>query len=190
LFRRQNIDENSTPGMRYLYWGLTGARFGPSSKGKDIIEEKQPNTGSRLAWAGGSTEPVSNTEPQATSAHERIARLIAERDSARYERELEIDYRETLLRDLEMLRVQLDEAQRRIMELEKAAQPAQTSQGEVLLEQELVEARKRISELEALVARQEQPSAPAAQHSAGQDEMMDIFLQFLGSQENRDDAQL
>lgn len=188
MFRHHEIDPHDKPGIRYLYWGLTGARFGRSGK----------QTPAHRLWLGSETAhpeetPAETGIPRDASPENVIARLTAERDSAQSERELEADYREALLRNVEMLRKQLDDAQRRIRQFEaaRAPEPVDKNNRQCELERELAEARRRILELETQrpstpnVA----PQPPAAVPVDG-DDMMDIFLQFAGTQEQRPDADI
>lgn len=222
MFGRRNIPAqpthgNEAPGIRYLYWGLTGARFGRSAKSaRTEVEPKPQGLTRHLAWAQWDDAPPdlivpdqneeSPAEPADNSDHlpdsprhleETIARLTAERDAARYERELEADYREALVRTVDMLRGQLDEAQRRLMALDPDASymddPSGASSHEAQLEKQLADATKRIVELEATIATNTAESAVATKTpipASQQDDMMDIFLQFVGTQDRPDDARL
>ena len=218
MFKRHHIHftektrkGSEPPGIRYLYCGLTGARFARSSKSrrKDDTQTPHQPVPSTSTWynllrpgppAQTPEEPPSQppenemVPPQDSTPEQTIARLTAERDSACSERELEADYREALLRNIEVVSHQLNETQRRLMKLERAAQPAaQPSEGldqspepgerERRLERELNEALERIAQLESAAALM--PPAPLAR---GQEGMMDAFLQFVGLQDRHDDS--
>ncbi|MCX5770564.1 MAG: hypothetical protein NTZ09_09875 [Candidatus Hydrogenedentes bacterium] len=202
MFKRHHFNKKTgkgaeQSGIRYLYCGLTGARFARSSRPKEVQTPHQPTSNppptydliepSAPAEAPAAEEPH-KAEPQDDSAPvqdstpgQTIARLTAERDAARYERELEADYREALQRDLDVTSHQLKETQRRLMDLGKPSPPP--SERECRLEHELEEARNRISELEAGAALSPLPTLPR-----GQEGMMDAFLQFVGLQERHDDS--
>jgi len=185
--------------MRYLYCGLTGVRFARSSKSRGANDTQTPHrpastTSEEYNLLRPST-PEDTLPPETDSAaaqdstpEQTIARLTAERDAARYERELEADYREDLLGDIEVMYRQLKETQRRLMELEQAANPPdqspQPGERERRLEQELEEAHSRISQLETAAGLS--PPAPLPRSQEG---MMDVFLQFVGLQERHDDSQ-
>ena len=214
MFKRHHIHFNektgkgSEPsGIRYLYCGLTGARFARSSRTRHTDDTETPHRAISATSAPynlprpdppAETPADNNTQsqpPQPDSApvldstpSQTIARLTAERDAARYERELEADYREALLRNHEVLSSQLKGTQRRLMDLEQAAHPAGQAPEppgarERQLEHELDQARSRISELEATAA-----LTPTAPLPRGQEGMMDVFLQFVGLQERHDDS--
>ena len=201
MFKRHHFNEKTGKGaeplgIRYLYCGLTGVRFARSSRPKNLQRSHQPPTTSAEynlfeppgpAEAPAPDEPL-NAEPQDNSApvqdstlEQTIARLTAERDAARYERELEADYREALLGDLDVTFRQLKETQRRLMDREQTGPTP--GERERQLEHELEEARNRISELEAAAVLSPPPALPR-----GQEGMMDVFLQFVGLQERHDDS--
>ncbi len=195
MFKRTHADndqeEGGRSGIRYLYWGLTGAGFGWSSRAargnvgttpQETPAPPIPEYNLVDETPASTPDPDSPQPPEAAPMGERpeqiIARLTAERDAARYERELEADYREALLRDLDVMSRQMNETQRRLMELEQPAESGDPGEREGRLERELEEARVRIAQLESLVSLV--PPAPLAREQEG---MMDVFLQFVGLHE-------
>jgi hypothetical protein len=183
-------------GIQYLYWGLTGARFARSQKTRhadDTDMPLQPEGAASAEYNLTPSDPLPQPPPDDIPADhdstpwQTIARLTAERDAARYERELETDYREALLRDLDVLSRQLKETQRRVAELEQSDRapdiPSQAAtERERRLENELEEARSRIAQLEGIAA-----LAPPASLTPGQEGMMDAFMQFVGLQGRHDE---
>jgi hypothetical protein len=102
-------------------------------------------------------KPARLPAPTGDTPAQTIARLTAERDAAQCEREIEADYREALLRDLDVFSRQLKETQRRLNDLEQSAHspgdtPNPPGDRERWLEHELEEARSRICQLESMAA--------------------------------------